>query len=116
MDIRTADTGILKLPTFIKKCPASAMAAARVDMIADHDIEDNVIKIKLIDHLTELYRLVKPDKVQEFDHSLMVFDIAHKVGLTTQQELELLLLDKEAERQLYLLNHLKNLIPSACTG
>ncbi len=39
------------------------------------------------------------------------YEVAHKIGFSFQQELEFLKLGKEKERQVYMIDHLKHILP-----
>jgi hypothetical protein len=60
----------------------------------------------------ELHRLLKIEKkFAKPDHELISYDVAHHAGLTLEQELELLQLMREDQRQEYLRRHLQSVIP-----
>lgn len=48
----------------------------------------------------------------DLNNGFTCFDIAHKIGLASQQEYELLTLETEELRQEYLINHLDKFIPA----
>jgi hypothetical protein len=44
-------------------------------------------------------------------YQYLSFELAHKIGLSVEQEYQLLTMASEQSRQEYLLNHLQNAIP-----
>ena len=53
------------------------------------------------------------DLPKGFEKDFISFDIAHKIGLSIEQEFELLQIPGENDRQLYILNHLERIVPLA---
>lgn len=66
---------------------------------------------EMIEKTKELLELINVVGQVTIEYEATTFDIAHKVGLTLDQEYELLQLVKESERQYYIINHLNNIIP-----
>jgi hypothetical protein len=68
---------------------------------------------KVIAGMRDLHRLLKVNKeYKKADEELKSYDIAHHIGLSLQQEYELLGLFDEKQRQEYLKRHLAKVIPT----
>jgi len=75
--------------------------------------EDPVINQEIITITTEIYRLLNIDKaIRSIEEGFATYDISHYVGMTLEQEYELLTLLNGKERQLFLLDHLRTISPS----
>ncbi len=57
-----------------------------------------------------MYDLVEVDN-RKLSMDFQVFDIAHQIGLSTEAEYELIQLTEERQRQRFVLNHLKVVLP-----
>jgi hypothetical protein len=67
---------------------------------------------KVVNAIRELHRLLNIEKrFQKPDEELASYDIAHHVGLSLEQEYELLGLLREEQRQEYIKRHLGKVLP-----
>ena len=112
MDIETQGMHIFKLMSFDNPVENKLYAGGeteKVDLIDDSD--ENVFG-ELVNALKRLYKLLQLNLDLNFRaYQYISFEMAHKVGLSIEQEYELLTIASESERQQYLLNHLKKAIP-----
>ncbi len=68
--------------------------------------------VNIVSSIDELHRLLKIEKkFAKPDEELISYDVAHHAGLTLEQELEMLQLFREDQRQEYLKRHLQSVIP-----
>lgn len=112
MDIKTKGKKIFQTLEHIVQIPDKLYSGAIVSY------PKNLIKgrrymmtkiIALMNMLHDLLNLQNPHKKEEKE--LWSYDIAHSVGLTLQQEYELLSFTDELHRQEYLRRHLSEVIP-----
>ena len=69
---------------------------------------------ELMDNIRQLHILLKVSKeFKKEDEQLKAYDVAHHVGLSLQEEYELLNLMDERQRMEYLKRHLAKVIPMA---
>jgi hypothetical protein len=62
--------------------------------------------------IRDLLLLLKISKdFKKADEELQCYDVAHEIGLTIEEEYELLMLTDERQRQEYLKRHLAKVIP-----
>lgn len=112
MDIRIQGHRVFKVNNFIPKMDGRLYAAADI-VYLDTDRERNIIKnTAILDLLRELYKYLKlhkplPEDVYAFDS----YKIAHYIGLSLRDEVKLLSMPSEAERQDFIIDHLNNIIP-----
>ncbi|MDX5348820.1 MAG: LON peptidase substrate-binding domain-containing protein [Hymenobacteraceae bacterium] len=112
MDIRTEGVGIFKIEEFIKEVEDKPYAAGKVEEIELKDDEDILVKEKIRERIKELYEalgisnlfIALPDNFKSFD-------IAHHLGLSVEQEYQLLQCQNESDRQELILQHLDKVVP-----
>lgn len=111
MDIRVKGQQVFRLLELVKSIPDKLYAGAIVNYLpADTQVFRNQMPL-LMEQIYQLHRLLKIEK--KFNpkiEELVSYDVAHHVGLTTEQELELLTLPREDQRQEYLKRHLKTVL------
>ena len=80
----------------------------------NQNMDQNIMtNITVMGKLEELYKILKIDrKIPADPADLWSYDIAHHIGFSTNQEYQLLTVEREKERMLTIENHLKNLIPT----
>ena len=110
MDIKSKGLTVFRLVNFENPIPGKLYAGGEVDLLEAGD-GFSAHSTALIERLEQLYSLLQI----EIDYSLttenLSYKVAHKVGLSVDQEYDLLTLDTEAERQLFLIQHLNNVLP-----
>jgi ATP-dependent Lon protease len=72
--------------------------------------DDKELHLRIFDLLQEFYHLAETPEPRGFEKGADMFLFVHKCGLSAMQEEEISCLQAAAERQLYLLNHLKNMV------
>jgi Lon protease-like protein len=113
LDIRTQGLKVFRVLEMIRSIPDKLFSGAIVTY------PDNIegpgkreLMQKVVNALRELHRLLNIEK--EFhkpDEELASYDIAHHVGLSLEQEYELLGLLREEQRQEYIKRHLGKVLP-----
>lgn len=110
MDIKTLGISVFSLDTFQNPVPGKLYAGGQVRAVEPGNSDAPLLKV-LIDRLEKLYDLLQIET--DFDALLpnLSYRVAHKVGLSIEQEYELLTIADEADRQQFLIQHLDNVIP-----
>jgi Lon protease-like protein len=112
MDISTRGLKVFRVLEFIKEIPDKLYNGAIVTY-PDNISDGKPARMeKIIAGMKELHQLLQVSKdlkkpVSEWN----AYDIAPHLGLTPDEELELLSLLKESQRQEYLTRHLKKVLP-----
>ena len=75
--------------------------------------EEKELDLRIYDLLAELYRHSEIHAPAGFEEGAAMLQFAHKCGLSPEQEYEMSCLQSAAERQLYMLSHLKELVAVA---
>ncbi|MBL0233719.1 MAG: LON peptidase substrate-binding domain-containing protein [Chitinophagaceae bacterium] len=112
MDIKTRGTRVFRILEVIKEIPDKLYSGAIVNYPATHEQGNPELMRKVIYTIRELHQLLKVKK--EFkgtDEELRAFDVAHHIGLSLEEEYELLGLFDERQRQEYLKRFLTKVIP-----
>jgi uncharacterized protein len=112
MDIHTRGLRVFRLLELVREIPEKLYSGAIVSY-PDNDAQNDPLTMKrLMAKVRELFRLLQVNK--EFgqpDEALGSYAIAHHVGLSPEQEYELLKLFSEKQRKEFIKRHLHKAIP-----
>jgi len=112
MDIKTKGVSIFKMIDFEKEAPGKLYAGGTVETVINEEIAPEEITLELINQLKKLYDILKVNvSISVKSFKMFSYQLAHKIGLSLDQQYELLLISSERERQVYLLEHLTKSIP-----
>lgn len=110
MDVKSKGLGVFKLVNFENPVAGKLYAGGDVELVEPGDGFSAHVDA-LAERVGRLYNLLQI----ETDYDPLVenfsYRVAHKVGLSVEQEYELLTLESEPERQLFLIQHLNNVLP-----
>jgi Lon protease-like protein len=113
MDIKTQGVQVFRILELIKEIPDKLYSGAIVNYPHNHEQGKPSLMQKVMAGIHDLHRLLKVNKeYKKADEEIKTYDIAHHVGLSLQQEYELLGLFDERQRQEYLKRHLAKVIPT----
>lgn len=108
MDIKTKGLRTFQIIEFQKEVPDKLYAGAIVDFLKLEENADSQLHEQIKEQLQELFKQLGVAKEIRYNNTL---DMAHYIGLTIQEEYDLLSKDNEKDRQLLILAHLQRLIP-----
>ena len=110
MDVKSKGLSIFRLVNFENPVAGKLYAGGDVDLVEPGDGFSAHVD-SLAERVGQLYGLLQIET--DYDPTVENFSyrVAHKVGLSIEQEYELLTLESEAERQLFLIKHLNNVLP-----
>lgn len=112
MDIRTRAIGLFRVEEFYRQAPGKLYAAGLVEDLPDDVQPDALLQRRIADHLQQLYDVLGLRKLmQELSADYRIYDVAHHLGLSTEQEYQLLEATTEVERQEVVLEHLDHILP-----
>ena len=112
MDIITRGEKVFRVLEVIREIPDKLYSGAIVNYPANQEQGNGEMMKKVINSIRELYKMLKVEKeFDKKDEELKSYDIAHHVGLSLQEEYELLGLMQEKQRQEYIRRHLTRVIP-----
>lgn len=112
MDIKAKGIGWFEINEFYKIMFGKLYPGGIITSMPWGQDGDLMYSALLVDLIDQLYTIMKITNVPikpacEFK----TYQLAHKVGLSIDQELQLLMIPNEIDKQMYLIQHLENLIP-----
>ncbi len=111
MDITTRCLNALKIHSFDEKAPGKLYAAGEVESI-ENILDATPEQWQELKRLgKELISILKMDDTLDVDLLTNSFELAHKLGLTLEQEYDMLQMARESKRQSYMISHLQRAIP-----
>ncbi|MBD2702585.1 LON peptidase substrate-binding domain-containing protein [Spirosoma sp. BT702] len=110
MDIKTKGIAIFRLINFENPVTDKLYAGGDVELIESGD-GFSAHSVALLERLKRLYNLLQLENNYSISTENLSYKVAHKVGLSIEQEYELLTVSSEAERQLFLIQHIDNVMP-----
>ena len=112
MDICTRALGLVRINEFYEKMPKKQYAGGIVESIELVENGDFLINETILELLNRLFELLQVSKELPSNSSeLRMYDIGHHIGLSLEQEFQLLSIVSEKDRQLFVQQHLEKLIP-----
>lgn len=111
MDIKTKGSLIFKILEKVESLPDKMYHGAIVTYPSTKYLGSSPLMKKVVEGTKKLHELlqVKKDFIKQED-ALLSFDIAHHVGMSLQDEYELLTFEEELHRQEFINRHLKKII------
>lgn len=112
MDIRTNGVRVFRILEVIKDIPDKLYSGAIVNY-PDNREQGNIEQMrKVMAGIRELHQVLKVSKdFKKTDEDINAYDVAHHVGLSLEEEYELLGLMDERQRAEYLKRHLAKTLP-----
>lgn len=112
MDIRTQGQQVFRILEVIKEIPDKLYSGAIVNYPDNHDHGNREVMNNLMGSIRELHKMLNIEKqFGRADEQISTYDVAHHVGLSLEEEYELLNLMHERQRQEFLRRHLARVIP-----
>ncbi|MDZ4860650.1 MAG: LON peptidase substrate-binding domain-containing protein [Candidatus Hydrogenedentes bacterium] len=113
LDILADGIAAFHLDEFIRDIPKKLYYGAHVTMLDNSPETYSVSTEELAHQYARLHEIMKTGYTRDnFTSKNVSFQIAQEVGLTLPQKIELLSIEKEANRQLMLIHHLQSVIPT----
>lgn len=112
MDIKTRGDKVFRVLEVIKAVPDKLYSGAIVNYPDTYEQGNIDLMRKVMAGIRDLHKLLKVNKdFQKPDEEMKCYEVAHHVGLSLEEEYELLGLLDERQRQEYLKRHLTKVIP-----
>lgn len=112
MDIKTSGEKVFRILEVIKEVPDKLYSGAIVTYPDNKESGNPDVMRRLMNSIRELHRMLNVQKdFTKTDEELKVYDVAHHIGLSLEEEYEILNLFDERQRQEYLKRHLAKVIP-----
>lgn len=111
-DVKTRGGRIFRIEHFDRESPDRLYPGGVVSYLEDPLGEDRDMNREIVKLTRWIYRQLNIDReVRPADQGFTTYEIAHYVGLSLEQEYELLSLTQPMARQEYLLTHLRTIRP-----
>jgi len=113
MDVVTKGLRVFRLLGYNKEREGKLYPGGEVQYLPINMDTDILMVQKIVEQLTELFSLmnIKYSFPEEIG-SITSYLVAHKAGLSLEQEIELLKIPAETERLLFLIEHLDQFLPN----
>jgi Lon protease-like protein len=112
MDIKTRGERVFRVLEIIKEIPDKLYCGAIVNYPNNNEHGNPEIMRRIMKSINELHRLLSIQKDFKInDEDIKVYDVAHHIGLSLQEEYDILNLFDERQRQEYLKLHLAKVLP-----
>jgi uncharacterized protein len=112
MDIKTKGVRIFRILEIIKEVPDKLYSGAIVNYPDNYEKGNPQVMVKVMQSIRDLHELLKVKKeFKKDDSDIKCYEVAHHIGLSLEEEYELLGLFDERQRQEYLKRHLTRVIP-----
>ena len=112
MDIKTKGEKVFRILEVIKHVPDKLYSGAIVNYPDTLERGNIDLMRKVMTGIRDLHKLLKVNKdFKKPDEEVRCFEVAHHIGLSLEEEYELLGLLDERQRQEYLKRHLTKVIP-----
>jgi Lon protease-like protein len=109
-DIKTRGKRVIKVLDMENPYQSKKYAIGAIEEIPNKNNGDVLLKEEIYEAVQEMYDLVEVDN-RQLSMDFQIFDIAHQIGLSQEAEYELIQITEERQRQRFVLDHLKVLLP-----
>ena len=112
LDIRTKAVGVFRINKFYRQAPGKLYAGGLVENVVQDTEADPVLRTVITKQVRQLYEALGLRKLLlELAPDYSIFDVAHHIGFSTEQEYQLLATTSEQERQELVRDHLDTILP-----
>jgi Lon protease-like protein len=112
MDIKTRGTKVFRILEVIKDIPDKLYSGAIVNYPDNNERGNRELMQKVMKGISELHTLLKVTKeFKKPPEELTSYDVAHHIGLSLEEEYEILSIMTELQRQEYLKRHITKVLP-----
>ena len=112
LDIKTTGVSVFRILEVVKTVPEKLYSGAIVNYPVNDEKQFIPLLRRVVKSIRSLHEVLKLDKrFNKPDDELRSYDIAHHIGLSLEEEYELLGLLREDQRLEYLKRHLNKVLP-----
>lgn len=112
LDIKTKGNSVFRILEVVKSIPEKLYSGAIVNYPPNEDQQNIILLRKIVKSIRDLHRILKLNKnFNKPDDELKSYDFAHHIGLSLDEEYELLGLLREDQRLEYIKRHLIKVLP-----
>src|SRR4051794_13473237 len=112
LDIKTKGVSVFRILEIVKTIPEKLYSGAIVNYPDNEEVKNIRLLRTVVKSIRDLHAILKLNKdFKKPDDELLSYDVAHHVGLSLEEEYELLGLYREDQRLEYLKRHLNKVLP-----
>lgn len=111
MDIITNGIKVFKILDYSNPSKGKKYAEGFVEYLENDPAEDPLMKSIFIEKIEEFIVLINEMGNTQVQDDIKSYDVIHKLGLTLEMEYEILKMEREVERQEYIIDYLEKTIP-----
>ena len=112
LDIKTKGVSVFRISEVVKSIPEKLYSGAIVNYPLNEERQYVPLLKKVVKSIRDLHEVLKLNKrFSKPDEELLSYDIAHHIGLSLEEEYELLGLLREDQRLEYIKRHLNKVLP-----
>jgi len=112
LDIKTKGLSVFRILEVVKSIPEKLYSGAIVNYPENEERQFIPLLRKVVQNIRSLHEVLKLNKkFNKPDDELLSYDIAHHIGLSLDEEYELLGLLREDQRLEYIKRHLNKVLP-----
>ena len=112
LDIKTKGVSVFRILEVVKSIPEKLYSGAIVNYPLNEERQYIPLLKKVVKSIRDLHEVLKLNKrFSKPDNELLSYDIAHHIGLSLEEEYELLGLLREDQRLEYIKRHLNKVLP-----
>ena len=112
MDIKTEGVSVFKILEVVKELPEKLYSGAIVNYPENNPNGSPRIMKQVLNGIREMHRQLNVTKdFPKPDEQLLSYDVAHHMGLSAEDEYEVLQLMQEVQRQEFLKRHITKVLP-----
>jgi len=111
MDIITNGIRVFKILDYDNPSKGKKYAEGYVEYLDNDPAEDPLMKSIFIEKVEEFFILINELEKSQIQDDVKSFDVIHRLGLTLEMEYEILKMEREVERQEYIIDYLEQTIP-----
>jgi hypothetical protein len=111
MDIITKGIKVFKILDYKNPSDGKKYAEGFVEYLQNDVKEDPLMKSIFLEKIEEFFTMINVLGRIHVQEEIRSFDIIHKLGLTLEMEYEILKMEREVERQEYIIDYLDRTIP-----
>lgn len=111
LDIVSNGIKVFKILDYKNPSDGKKYAEGFVEYLENDPTEDPLMKSIFIEKIEEFFALINELGKIQIEDEVQSYDVIHKLGLTLEMEYEILKMEREVERQEYIIDYLDQTIP-----
>lgn len=112
MDVRCRGVRTYRLRSYDNQAPEKLYAGGSVSFVDTKATASSESALPVLERLRQLYQRLRVRKeIEETPENFSTYQYAHHIGLSLEQEYELLTIPSEEHRRAFMLRHIEQLLP-----